>query len=353
MADLGFETTDETALARRRFPAWLRPALMLSVPLLLIAVGAWLYISGQAYEATDNAYVRQDKVSIAPEVSGRVTEVAVQENMRVSEGQLLFRIDPEPYRIALRQAEAALAKARVEVDELGAEVTVADVDIAAARDQITFTKAEFDRQAELLNRGFTTRARYQAAQLDYAKAREQMNTATSSARKARVALGSGGVVTNRPAAIEAALAAREEAALNLARTEIRAPASGVISQTARLQVGAMVPLGLPTLSLVADGHSWVEANFKETELRKMVPGQKATIRIDAYGKDLGGHVESIGAGTGSEFALLPAQNANGNWVKVTQRVPVRIAIDSKSDRPLIAGLSAEVKVDVRDGAGTH
>ena len=210
MADLGFEVNDDTAMSRRRFPAWLRPLLMLSVPLLLIVGGTWLYIAGQAHESTDNAYVRQDKVSIAPEVGGRVVEVAVHENMRVQEGQLLFRIDPEPYRIALRQAEAALAKARVEVDELGAEVTVADVDIAAARDEIAFAKAEFDRQAELIDRGFTTRARYQAAQLALAKAREQMNTATSEARKARVALGSGGAVANRPAAVEAALAAREE-----------------------------------------------------------------------------------------------------------------------------------------------
>ncbi|BBE33602.1 HlyD family secretion protein [Sphingosinicella microcystinivorans] len=347
MADLGFEVKEDTALSRRRFPAWLRPLLMLSVPLLLIVGGAWLYLAGRAHESTDNAYVQQDKVSIAPEVSGRIVEVDVHENMRVQEGQLLFRIDPQPYRIALRQAEAALAKARVEVDELGAEVTVADVDIATARSEIAFAKAEFDRQAELLNRGFTTRARYQAAQLALAKAREQMNTATSEARKARVALGSGAAASNRPAAVEAALAAREEAMLNLSRTEIRAPASGIVSQTDRLQVGAMLPAGLPTLSLVADGHSWVEANFKETQLRKMHTGQKATITIDAYGRALSGHVESIGAGTGSEFALLPAQNANGNWVKVTQRVPVRIAIDAKSDRPLIAGLSAEVSVDVR------
>ncbi|MBB4632182.1 HlyD family secretion protein [Sphingosinicella soli] len=350
MADLGFEVNDDTALSRSRLPRWLRPLLMLSVPLLLIAGGVWLYIAGQAYEATDNAYVRQDKVSIAPEVGGRVIEVAVRENVRVREGQLLFRIDPDPYRIALRQADAALAKARVEVDGLGAEVSVADVDIAAARDEIAFAKAEFDRQSELLDRGFTTRARYQAAQLALAKTREQMNTATSEARKARVALGSGGAVSDRPATVEAALAAREEAVLNLSRTEVRAPASGVISQTERLQVGAMLPAGLPTLSLVADGHSWIEANFKETQLRKVLPGQKTTVTIDAYGKALSGHVESIGAGTGSEFALLPAQNANGNWVKVTQRVPVRIAIDSKSDRPLIAGLSAEVKIDVRADA---
>lgn len=349
MADLGFEMNDDTALSRRRAPAWLRPVLMLSVPLLLVIGGVWLYIAGQSHETTDNAYVQQDKVSVAPEVTGIVSKVAVTENARVRKGQLLFSIDPEPFRIALRQAEAALAKARVEVDELGAEVNVADVDIAAARDEIAFASAEFQRQSELLDRGFTTRARWQQAQLALAKAREQLNTATSEARKARVALGSGGAPANRPAAVEAALAAREQAMWSLSRTDVRAPSDGVISQTERLQVGAMLPAGLPTLSLVADGHSWVEANFKETELRKMRPGQKATIEIDAYGTKLEGHVQSIGVGTGSEFALLPAQNANGNWVKVTQRVPVRIAIDSKSDRPLIAGLSAEVRVDVSDG----
>ncbi len=358
MADFGFDNdmkpaADTDAPARRGLFAspWLRPLLMISVPLALVLGGGWLYIDGQRYEATDNAYVRQDKVTIAPEIGGSVIEVAVRENMRVEKGQLLFRLDPEPYRIALRKADADLAAARVEIDEKGADVMVAKTDIAAARDQIAFASAEFGRQKELLDRGFTTRARFQEAQLALAKAREQLNAALSSAARARSALGSGGAEGGRPAAVEAALASREQARWNLSRTEIRAPASGIISQTERLQVGAMLPAGLPALSLVSDGHVWIEANFKETELRKMRPGQKAQIKIDAYGTSLDGHVDSIGAGTGSEFALLPAQNANGNWVKVTQRVPVRIAIDSSSDRPLIAGLSAGVRVDVRNAGG--
>ena len=134
----------------------------------------------------------------------------------------------------------------------------------------------------------------------------------------------------------------------MTRTAVRAPTSGRISQSSRLQIGQMMIVGMPALSIVADDRSWIEANFKESQLQNMYPGQPATVTLDAYPDvTLKGHVESIGAGTGSQFSLLPAQNANGNWVKVTQRVPVRITIDERSPRPLIAGLSADVTVDVR------
>jgi membrane fusion protein (multidrug efflux system) len=149
-------------------------------------------------------------------------------------------------------------------------------------------------------------------------------------------------------AIAAAQVQRSRAALDLARTVVRAPVGGTISQADRLQVGQMMITGLPAVSIVANGRSWVEANFKETDLNKMRVGQRAEIGFDAYpGLKLKGHVQSIGAGTGSEFSVLPAQNATGNWVKVTQRVPVRIAIDEKSPRQLIAGQSADVTVQVQ------
>jgi membrane fusion protein (multidrug efflux system) len=149
--------------------------------------------------------------------------------------------------------------------------------------------------------------------------------------------------------IAAARAQLDQAMLNLSRTTVRAPAAGIVSQAERLQAGSQLVQGLPALSIVVGDRSWVEANFKETQLNKVRIGQPVEVTIDAYsGLKLKGHVWSFGAGTGSEFSVLPAQNANGNWVKVTQRVPVRIAIDESSPRPLIAGLSADVKVDVRD-----
>lgn len=349
MADLGFEIGEATALKPSAPRKWLRPALMFSVPALLLAGGGYYYVANAHYESTDNAYISQDKVTLSPEVTGRIIEVAVRENAHVDKGDVLFRLDPEPYRIALRKADAALAAARVSVVGLEADVTGAGVDITSARSEVEFASNEFERQTELLKRGFTTRARYQQAQLDLSKAREKLNAALTDAGKARSALGSGGSASGAPAAIEAAIAEREQAALNLQRTEVRAPVSGIVSQTDRLQVGSTLPTGLPALSVVADGAAWVEANFKETELRRMRPGQPATIKIDAYDMKLRGHVASIGAGTGSEFALLPAQNANGNWVKVTQRVPVRIAFDESADRSMIAGLSVTVRVDTADG----
>jgi membrane fusion protein (multidrug efflux system) len=143
---------------------------------------------------------------------------------------------------------------------------------------------------------------------------------------------------------------RQRAGLDLGRTAVRAPVDGTISQSDRLQVGAMMVTGLPAVSIVANGRSWVEANFKETDLNHMRVGQPAEVTFDAYpGLKLKGHVQSIGAGTGSEFSVLPAQNATGNWVKVTQRVPVRVAIDGRSPRQLIAGQSADVTIDVRTG----
>jgi len=337
-----------TAPRKRR---WLRPLLMFGVPLLLIAaVGGWWALSGGTV-STDNAYVQQDKVSVASDVAGRIVEVAVKENQPVKAGDLLFRIDPEPYRIALSQADAAIANAQVQVGTLQASVVGTGADIQAARDQIASAQEDYSRQKALMDRGFTTRARYDQALHSVEQARASYQRAVADAAEARSKLSSGSAVPGVNPAIAAARAQRDKAALDLARTARYAPVDGVVSQSDRLQVGQMMMSGLPAVTIVRTGSrsdgSWVEANFKETDLDKMRVGQPAEVSFDAYpGLKLKGHVASIGAGTGSEFSVLPAQNANGNWVKVTQRVPVRIAIDEKSPRALIAGLSADVTVDV-------
>lgn len=325
----------------------MRLILMLSVPLLLLLVGGYFWLTSGRYVSTDNAYVQQDMVSVAPEVSGVVSEVLVRENQPVRRGQLLFRIDPRPFRIALAQAEAQIAAATVQVNQLATQSAGTAADIQGATDNLAYAQRQFARYEELLGRGFTTRTQYDTALHDVTEARERLANARAAAATARSALAGGGV-DNQPQ-LQAARVAREQALLNLSRTEVRAPADGTISQTSRLQVGAAVVGGVPVVTVVRGATTYVEANYKETDLANMYVGQPAEITIDAYpGLTLHGRVASIGAGTGSQFSVLPAQNASGNWVKVRQRVPVRIAIPGNPGRPMIAGLSADVTVDTRD-----
>ena len=327
----------------RRFA---RLALMASVPLLLVGGATAYYIANDHYVSTDNAYVQQDKVSISAEVGGRIIDVAVRENDVVNKGDLLFRIDPEPYRIAIEQADAAIAAAQVRVSALETEFQTTGIDIDSAREDVAFYEKEYQRQSTLMQAGFTTRARLQAAEHALSNARSRVASAQAGATKARAALATGSAAPGVNPAIKAGQAQRDQAMLNLSRTEVRAPVSGIVSQADRLQPGQMMVQGLPGVTIVASSKSWVEANFKETDLAHMRVGQPAEITFDAY-PDLKvrGKVSSIGAGTGSEFSVLPAQNANGNWVKVTQRVPVRISITDKPKRAMIAGLSAHVRID--------
>ncbi|MES2055910.1 MAG: biotin/lipoyl-binding protein, partial [Pseudomonadota bacterium] len=183
--------------AKRR--AWLRPLLMFSVPLLILAVGGYFWLTSGRYVSTDNAYVKQDMVSISPDVSGRIVQVAVGENQRVKAGDLLFRIDPEPYRIALAQADAAIANARVQVSTMSTDVGGADADIESARADIILAQGTYDRQVALMKQGFTTRASFDAASHELAASKAKLATAQAAVARARSQLGSGTAATGAPA----------------------------------------------------------------------------------------------------------------------------------------------------------
>jgi membrane fusion protein (multidrug efflux system) len=328
---------------------WGRWALMLIVPLALLAgaFGYWLSLAGKV--STDNAYVKQDMVSVSAEVGGPIVEVLVEDGSEVKAGDLLFRIDPEPFRLQLAEANAAIAQAQANVIALSNAPELSGTDIEAARADLGFAQSRFERVRALRDKGFSTKADYEAAEQAVVQAREAVRQAQNRQREARARLANGAAVPGKNPQIAAAEAQRANAELALRRTEVRAPDAGRIAQADRLQLGQQVVPNLPVLTLVRDGSTYVEANFKETDLADMKVGQRAEVRFDAYpGVVLNGHVETIGAGTGAEFSVLPAQNATGNWVKVTQRVPVRIAIDDKSPRRLIAGLSTEVTVFTDD-----
>jgi membrane fusion protein (multidrug efflux system) len=322
-----------------------RLVLILSVPLLIAAIGLYFWLMSGATVSTDNAYVKQDVTAISTQVNGPVSAVYVRENQHVNRGDILHRIDPAPFEAALHAAEAQLAAARLQTNQLYVQAAGTSADIHGAQANLAVAQRAFDRQAALMKDGFTTKSAYDDAFNELSDARTDLANARAKSENAAAAISPRG---NQPQ-IAAALAAVEKARLDLQHTVVRAPASGTVAQSDRLLVGQAALVGVSMLSIVGDQQAWIEANFKEGDLAKMAPGQPAEVEFDAYpGLKIHGLVASIGSGTGSEFSVLPAQNANGNWVKVTQRVPVRIAFDKKPPREMIAGLSSTVTVRVRN-----
>jgi membrane fusion protein (multidrug efflux system) len=327
---------------------WRRLVLMLVLPVAIATGAGYVWVTGGRFVSTENAYVHQDMVMLSPDVPGRIVEVAVRENDKVTKGQPLFRLDPEPYRLALQAAEASIVAVRLEVEQLRAALQQARAEQVAAQQDLEYRQREFARQSRLAGQGYAAQARLDRVRYDQQTAEQRVAKARESFAGALAALGGdSNIATDQHPRVLEAIARRDQAKLDLEHTVVSAPTNGVISQTDRLQVGQYIPTGTPVLSLVESDDRLVEANFKETDLTYMRPGQPATVELDAFpGKVFTARVDSIGAGTGSEFSLLPAQNATGNWVKVVQRVPVRVRLEEElPDVSLRAGLSADVEVD--------
>jgi membrane fusion protein (multidrug efflux system) len=324
----------------------LRRLLLVLGPALVAVAGMYAYLASGRYASTDNAYVKADIVLITPEVAGPIVRVDVGENERVGAGQVLFVIDDESYRVALTRAKAQLRGVESFVESLKAQYRQRLEELELARTDLQFTERELARETALAERELGSGAEVDRAKHEYDVAARKISIVEQQLAQLRAQLGGdAGARLEEQAAYQAVQAAYEQAMLDLERTVVRAPFEGVASKVPML--GEYAAPGGAVMSVVADHDVWVEANFKETDLTHVRVGQPVVVRVDTFpDREWRGEVASISQATGSEFAVIPAQNATGNWVKVTQRIPVRIAVsDAGRQSELRAGMSAVVEID--------
>lgn len=325
----------------------LRTPLLVAGP-AIVAVGVLaFYLHGGRYESTDDAQLQAGLTGVAADVSGKIVAIEVRENQFVHKGDVLFRIDPSTPAANLAAAEAALAAARADVGSQRADLDEAASDIPAAQARLKYAISEAARQKSLYEQGISSRAQADAAQLAVQTARDGVTAAQARAESKRAALGGDpSAPVDQRAAVRQAAAAVRTAQIAYNNTIVRAARDGVVTKVNQIQLGSYVSASRPVFT-IAGTRFWVEANFKENQLRYMRVGQPATVKVDAY-PDVGlkARIASFSPGTGNSFSLLPAENATGNWVKVVQRLPVEIElIDPPAGLPLHAGLSATVEVD--------
>lgn len=333
----------EPSLARR-----LRWPLMILAPAVILAIAGYVYLTGGRYQSTDDAYVQAAKVQVSANIPGRVVELLVRENQPVKAGQVLFRLDPRDYDVAIATAQAQLAEARREARATQSSYAPRAAELAAAQGDLKYRLGELARQQELTAASVGSQRELEERTHDARAARAQVAAAEANVREALATIGGSpsGSVDAHPA-VQVARASLDRALLMKSYTVVAAPQDGLVTRVEQLQVGSYITAAQPLFSLVAP-RMWIDANFKENQLTHMRVGQRGRAEIDAFpGEDFDVHVESLSPGTGSAFSILPAENATGNWVKVTQRLPVRIAFDhpERLAGRLHAGLSARVKID--------
>lgn len=330
-----------------RRPAGLRLVLLVVMPLVaVVGAGAW-WLAGGRYVSTENAYVKAHIVQIAPEVAGQVRRVLARDHQQVAAGDTLMTIEQRPFRLALDSAEAELDAARSQVETLRGTWREVVAELADAEARADYFKKQWQRQEDLASRGVASVAKREEAQNDARAAADRVTAVREKLQRVLVALnGDPKLPAEEHHLVRDKVAARERAALDLARTTIRAPVDGVVVNL-RVQQGEQVKAAQPLFVLVVVSRPWVEANFKETELTHVRVGQKATVVLDTY-PDVTweAEVESVSPATGAEFAVLPPQNASGNWVKVVQRLPVKLRLSPQpGEPPLRAGMTATVRID--------
>jgi len=341
------EIKQETIVPKPR-RRWLRRFLLVGVPVIALAAGSAIYLHGGRYISTDNAYVAAQKVLVTPEISGKIDSIRVSEGQALKAGDMVFTIDPKPYELALAEARAALQRNANDYAALKDRVASLGDQIDLARKTVAMREAELERKSRLLANHVVADADVDSNRINLQTARSELEALEQSRDEALNQLGgSAAAPLDTYAPWLAAKAAVDKAQWNLDQTVLRAPLDGIATQVSNIQLGRYLTAGTTVFAIVSDSDIWVDANPKETDITYLAEGQDVTVTVDAFSNEpLKGHVASISPGTGAQFSLIPAQNAAGNWVKVVQRLPVRIAFDGEQNlSKLRAGMSASVAID--------
>jgi len=330
-----------------------RTVLFALLPVALVA-GGYFYVTGGAVMSTDNAYVQADMVGLSTDVSGIVSQVAVHDNQSVAKGDVLFKLDQTQFKLALDRADAQIGIVRNDLTALQSSYRDMQAQIAQAQADVAFNNVNFQRQQQLLTNNFTSKANFDAAQNTLRAS--QQKVASLQAQLAGITANLNGSpnapIEDHPR-YKDALAARAEAARQLDHTTVRAPFAGVVTNVPSLQPGQYLAAATVGFNIVSSDHVWVQASPKETELTYVKPGQKATIEVDSYpGSEWTGSVDSVSPASASSFSLLPAENTSGNWVKVVQRIPMRVRVENQPGKPpLRVGMSVELNIDTGHARG--